>query len=409
MAAKLTPLAVENAKPKRRGYEPVRTEIGDRGCPGLYLVVQPSRVKSWALRYRIDGRSRKLTLGGADTLTLAAARAAAAQALHQVELGNDPAAAKRAARMKPAVPADSIEAAIEQFLELYVRRKLRPASLRATESIFRRLVLPTWRGRTIHDIKRRDIIALVEAVAVDRPIQANRALAALSKFFRWLVSRDVIAASPCAGVERPGVEVARDRVLDDAEVAALWKACSDPDVGLAGLCVRMLLLTGCRRSEVAEMRWDEIDTDRRVWTLPAARSKNKKAHAVPLVPCAWEIISAQPRISNFVFTVTGDGPICNFDRPKRRLDGKLPFAKPWRVHDIRRSVASGLQRLGVRVEVIESALNHTSGVFRGIVGTYQRHNFLDEKRIALQGWADHIERLAGGTAAKVGPLRSGGR
>jgi integrase len=402
MANKLTPLAVENAKPRKVDGVPVRTEIPDRACPGLFLIVQPSGVKSWALRYRNSARrSRKLTLGGVDTLTLAAARAGAAAAQHEIDKGGDPAGEKAVARSQKA-PADSIEVAAAQFLDLHVRRKLRPNTVLGNERIFRRLILPAWRGRNVGEIRRRDVIALVEAIAIDRPVAANRTLAALSKFFNWLAARDIIAASPAVGVERPTIETPRDRVLDDDEVRALWLACGEPDIGLAGPFVKMLLLTGARRNEVCGMRWEELDADAGTWTIPAERSKNKLAHTVPLVPQAWEILSAVPRLpGNFVFTVTGDAPMTNLDLPKKRLDAKLQLAKPWVYHDTRRTVASGLQKLGTRVEVIEAALNHRSGTFRGIVGTYQRHDFADEKRIALAKWADHIERLAGGTPAKV--------
>jgi integrase len=195
-------------------------------------------------------------------------------------------------------------------------------------------------------------------------------------------------------------------VLDDDEVRALWLACGEPDIGLAGPFVRMLLLTGARRNEVCGMRWDEINAQTRTWTLPKERSKNKLAYDVPLAPQAWEILSAVPRLpGDFVFTVTGDAPMTNLELPKKRLDAKLHFAKPWVYHDTRRTVASGLQKLGTRVEVIEASLNHRSGSFRGIVGTYQRHDFADEKRIALAKWADHIERLAGGSPANVVSLR----
>jgi integrase len=405
MAIKLTPLAVQNAKPKRGAGELLRNEIPDRGLPGLFLIVQPSGVKSWALRYRVRGRSRKLTLGGAnpDTgLTLAAARVAAAQAREQIGNGIDPAAekSKQPSKAEP----DSIEAAVERFLELHARRKLRATSLRVTEDYFKRLILPAWRGRHITDIKRKDVIALVEGIAKTRPVTANRVLSALSKFFNWSMARDVITSSPVKGVERPGVEKARDRVLDDGEIKQLWLACAN--LGVAGSLVRMLCLLGCRRNETAGMRWDEIDADKRIWTLPAERSKNGLAHEVPLPPLAWNIISKLPRINDYVFTVRSSGPLRNFDRPKLLLDTKLAFTKPWVLHDCRRSVASGMQRLGTRIEVIEACLNHRSGVFHGVTGVYQRYPYTDEKRIALERWADHIEQLVSGKPAKVVRFKS---
>ena len=413
MATRLTALAVENAKAKKDAGILVRTEIPDRGCPGLYLIVQPSGVKSWAYRYRIRGRSRKLTIGGME-LTLAAARLVAAKARRELELGQDPANTKgvatRAARAQASrLTADSFEHAVERFLELHVAAKTRPASQRLTESIFRRFAIPAWRGRYIHDIRRRDVIALVESIATAAPVLANRALSVLSKFFAWMVARDMIESSPAEGVEPPARETPRNRVLDDGELRALWTACSKADAGAADAVIRMLMLTGCRRTEVSGMRCCEIDPDKRLWTIPAARSKNGKAHAVPLSPPAWTIIQAQPKGGDFVFSTTrGRKPVRNLSHLKARLDRELGFA-PWVIHDLRRSVASGLQRLGVRVETIEATLGHRSGVFRGIVSTYQHHDYADERRAALTKWADHVERLISGELAPVLAFPGGGR
>ena len=407
MAKKLTALSVENAKPRRTAGTLARAEIPDGGCPGLFLVVQPSGAKSWAVRYRFRRKSRKLTLnGGAAVLTLAAARAAATQALHQIEQGIDPAAAKQAARVtameQEALRAqDGVARLINDFIEFHGKRKLRPNTLAQHVSVARRFVLPAWRDRTVHDIRKRDIIALIEPIAIDRPVMANRTRGVLSKFFNWLVARDVIAANPCAGVEMPGAETARDRYLDDAEIAQLWAACEgDPIFGAA---IRIMLLAGARRSEVAGMRWSEIDEQAQLWVLPKERSKNKRELRIPLSPLAWGIINAVPRIAgcDFVFSITGKGPIANFRHIKDRLDAKLNFAEPWVIHDLRRSCASGLQRLGVRIEVIEATLGHLSGSFRGIVGTYQRHDFADEKRAALDRWAAHVEQIVSGKLAKV--------
>ena len=154
------------------------------------------------------------------------------------------------------------------------------------------------------------------------------------------------------------------------------------------------------------MRWAEIDQEKRTWVLPSERSKNRQAHVVPLSTAAWEIIAALPRISDtYVFSVSGDGPLVNFTRIKERLDAKLGFSRPWVIHDLRRSCASGLQRLGVRVEVIEATLGHRSGVFRGITSVYQRHEYAEEKRHALQAWADHVGQLVSGApVAKVVPI-----
>ncbi len=319
MTKKLTTLAIERAKPKLdSGGKLLRNEIADGGADGLYLIVQPSGAKSWAIRYRYKGRAAKFTLGHGAALSLAEARKAAADARLALEKGIDPAAERRAARAnkKTEQHPNTVEAFFKQFIGLH-GPKIRPATLRIYDSALRRFVLPKWAKRSVQEIRRRDIIALVEAIAVDRPVMANRTLGVLSKFFNWLVARDVIAASPVHGVEMPGVEKARDRVLADDEIAALWRACGDE--GIVGAAVRIMLLTGARRTEVSAMRWAELDEEKRTWLLPSERSKNRQAHVIPLSTTAWEIIAALPRISDtHVFSTSGNGPRSgSWPRPER--------------------------------------------------------------------------------------------
>ena len=156
------------------------------------------------------------------------------------------------------------------------------------------------------------------------------------------------------------------------------------------------------------MCWSEVDTAGLLWNLPRERVKNGISHTVPLSKQAWDIIAAQPRFVGCDFVFTGDGrrPVGGHSRLKRDLDERTKFSQPWTLHDVRRSVASGMQRLGIRVEVIEQILNHRSGTFRGIVGVYQRHDYLNEKRDALQRWANHVEGLVSGKPAEVVPIRA---
>jgi integrase len=404
MSAKvLTARAVEIARPKQNATgQPVRTEYPDAACIGLYLIVQPSGARSWALRYRRPGgENAKLTLGdaGEDGLSLAAARHAAAAARHRLEQGIDPATRRQ---VSVATAGDSVEAAAAQFLDLHARRKTRPSSVEAAERTFNQLVLPAWRGRSIHDIRRRDVIDLIEGIAADRPSLANRTLSVLSKFFNWLCARDMLAISPARGVERPHRERPRSRTLTDAETRALWLACEGD--GPFGQALRLLLLTGARRNEVSHMTWGEIDAERRAWTLPAARAKNARQHEIPLSTQAWAAIESMPRFAGceYVFTTDGRRPIVGWAKVKTRLSiaAGIP-EETWRLHDVRRTVASGMQRLGIAVPVIEKALNHVSGTFRGIVGTYQTHDYADEIRIALQAWANHVEGLVKPAEDKV--------
>ena len=394
----LTARAVTVARPKRDAAgKLVRNEIPDGGCPGLYLVVEPTGTRSWAHRYRHRGVSKKRTLGSAGEggLSLAAARHAVAAARHRLGRGGDP-AVELANPIAPASPAanDSVEAAVASFLELHAYRKTRKNSAQATEYSFNRFVLPAWRGRPVASIARRDVIDLIESVAVDAPYSANRLLAALSKFFNWLCGRDVLSVSPAAGVERPHKEIARQRTLDDGELRALWRACEGE--WPFGAALRLMILTGCRRNEASKMPWAELDRKRRLWLLPSTRTKNERPHEVPLSSQAWAILDALPQIngSDFVFTTDGRTPIVGWAKVKARISIKAGLdPTTWRLHDLRRTTASGMQRLGVSVPVVEKALNHQGGVFRGIVSTYQTHDYADEIRVALQRWGDHVADL----------------
>jgi integrase len=273
--------------------------------------------------------------------------------------------------------------------------------------VFKREVLPAWRGRDVQDIRKRDVIDLIEGIAASgHGYMANRVLGILSKFFNWLVARDRLPVSPVTGVERPHEEQARERTLTDAELRSLWRACEGDEP--FGSALRLIILTGARRNEVSQMTWSEIDPVQRKWLLPAERSKNGKAHTIPLSTQAWEIISAQARVngSDFVFTLDGRTGIIGWAKAKTRLSAKAGIAEEgWRLHDLRRTTASGMQPLGTRTEAIERALNHRSGVFRGIVGRYQTDRLDDEVAIALQKWGDHVEQLVGGKPAKVVKLR----
>jgi integrase len=285
---------------------------------------------------------------------------------------------------------------VEEFLDRHVRRSNRARTQEETERLFRLHILPRWRGRMIRDINRRDVIEMVDRV-VDggSPVAANRALTVAKTFFNWCVSRDILTASPAQGVKPPTAEKSRDRVLDDAELKLVWEAAGQ--VGYPfGTMTRLLIATGQRRDEVAKMRWDEVDFGRRLWILPRERVKADRPHEVPLSTLALDILKAVPRLADspYVLTTNGAAPSSGFAKNKRKLDGLLPAKMPpWRLHDLRRTCASGMARLGINLPVIEKVLNHSSGSFAGIVAVYQRHDFANEKRQALQTWGDFLTAL----------------
>jgi integrase len=400
MAEKLTSRFLETVKPGQ-----ARAEYPDALLPGLRLIVQSTGAKSWAVRYRHGRRTRKHTLGPYPAVDLKAARDLGAKALRAVAEGRDPGREKLEARE---VAPDTVAAIVRQFVDLHCQRANRPKTAAETQRLLEVNVLPRWRGRLAREITRRDVIELLDRlVEGGTPITANRTFSALRKCFTWATSRDILVASPCAGIKPPSKEQSRDRILSDAELKAAWQA-ADRIGGPFGMLVKLLILTGQRRDEVAGMRWSEIDLNTQLWTIAKERTKNNQPHAVPLSGSAVAILTALPLIagSDFVLTTTGAAASNGYSKGKRRLDALLPSdMPPWRLHDLRRTLASGMARLGVNLPVIEKVLNHLSGSFGGIVGVYQRHDFAAEKRTALERWADHVEQLISGEPAKVLPLR----
>jgi integrase len=399
MAKALTQLAIENTRPG-----PARREIPDGKERGLYLVVQPTGAMSWAFRYRIHGRPQKMTVGSYPTVGLAKARAEAARAKVSLADDDDPAAARRAARAAKSATRsrdDSVEKVIADFVALYAKPNTR--DWKGSQRLLQHFA-EAWKGRPLAAIGKAEIHRVLDGiVARGAPVAANRAFAQLRKMFRWAVSRGLLDRSPCDGIDPPSAEKSRDRVLDTEELNFVWRAAGDLGFPF-GPIVKLLVLTGQRRSEVGGMEWREIDLDRATWTIPAARSKNKRQHVLPLSPEAVEIIKALPRFSGskFVFS-SGETAPSGYSRAKTRLDARIGESiAPWILHDIRRSVASGLAGLGVNLPVIERLLNHVSGSFAGIVGVYQKYNFAEEMRAAMERWGRHVEAIASGEmAAKV--------
>jgi integrase len=406
MAKKLTAVAVEKAKPKtnRKTAELERHEIPDRGCNGLYLIVQPSGAKSWAVRYRYGGRTRKLTLGALPALQLSEARVKATAALSEVAKGTDPIisnkAAKQAAR-RAAIErsGDTVDRLTALFLEQHAKKKTRRSSWSAVEGTFRREVLPRWRGRMVADITRKDVRELIREVAQTRPIQANRAQAQLSRFFRWLVNEDYITGSPVVGLERPAKENVRERSLSDDEVRRFWSATEALPAAYRDI-YRLLLLSGARRQEVAGMEWRELDMSNKVWTLPSARSKSKFPHMLPLGPLAWKIIEAQPKVSAHVFGRLRNG----FSSPnvKPRLDEVMQPDAAFVTHDLRRTARSLMSRANINSEIAERMIGHLPS---GMIKRYDRHDFLKEKNEGFVKLEHEIDLILHPQAADVIPLR----
>jgi integrase len=259
-----------------------------------------------------------------------------------------------------------------------------------------------WGERLVAAIGRRDVIELIDGIA-DRGAltMARRLHAHLHRLFRWAVGRGILETNPMADLPKPGAAVKRDRVLTDAELAAVLKAAEKIDWPF-GPAFRLLALTACRGEEIGALRWSEIHGNE--IRIPGSRSKNAEARIVPLSSAAAELIATLPRIGDHVFTTNGTAAISGWSKAKRALDtaaAEIAGAplKPWRLHDLRRVIATNLQRLGVGLQVVESILGHVGGSRAGIVGVYQLHRFDTEQRAGLEAWSHEIERIVAGKKA----------
>jgi integrase len=336
--------------------------------------------------------------------TPASARDKALELLAKVKEGHDPLTERAAAEAGP-----DRSRLVAHDVEDWLRRDQAGNRSRSeVERVMRHDVLPVWGMRSIDEIRKRDIIELVDSIA-DRgaKIMANRTLAHVKRLFKWAAGRDIIESDPAAHVEKPAAETRRDRVLSDEELEALWRAAEAFGFPF-GKAVQMLILTGARREEILGLSWSEIDLEGAAIRLPAERSKVKEGRLIPLSPQAMTLLQGLPRIDggHAVFSLNGRTPFANVGRTKPRLDDKVgeilgERANSWRLHDIRRSVATGLQRLDARLEVIEAVLGHVAGSRAGIVGIYQKHRFEAETRMALVAWGQHVERLISSNASST--------
>jgi len=406
----LTTKTVETIKPDPNQ----RLELPDPALSGLYLVVQPSGAKSWALRYRYAGKPKKLTLGRWPVMGLADARAAASNAIETVDHGDDPGAAKKAtkaARLEAQLSErDKIKTLVEQFGARHL------STLKSGETVKRELnrhVVAIWGERDIQTITKRDVIDLLDRIADSgRVVTANRIRAYLGKFLNWCVERDILNVSPAMGVKPAAKEKSRDRVLTDQEVKWFWQACTVEGQPWGHLG-KMLLLTGQRLGEVVNMTDREITGD--LWHLTADRTKNGRAHDVALSEAARAVLGGVERVkgsAGYVFTTNGASALQGYHKGRNHIAkrmaeiasheaGEAVEIPHWTFHDLRRTAATCMARLGIPVRVTEAVLNHVSGTGGGIVGVYQRHDYADEKRNALDAWARFVGDLVDGTSDNV--------
>jgi integrase len=351
---------------------------------------------SWVVQYKRAGATRRLLLGSANVLGAEQARTMAKKALGRVANGEDPQAERAERRGKDRV---NLRAMIDEYL-LAKEARVRPRTFEGIRRYLMKDYFKPLHGMAVDAVTRRDVAArLVVITREHSSISAARARAALSEFYVWAMQSGLVEANPVIGTLKPMDTTPRERVLSDVELAAIWRACRDDEYGRI---IRLLILLGSRRSEIGGMCWRELDLDRGEWKLPAGRSKNGRAHTLPLMPMALDIINAVPRMvsRDQLFGARAAG-FTSWARNKPELDKRSGVTEPWTVHDIRRSVATRMADLGVAPHVVEEILNHQSGHRSGPAGVYNRSRYGNEVRAALALWSDHIRALVDGGERKV--------
>jgi integrase len=381
------------------------TERSTDECKGSFVLVT---------RYPGSTNPAPRRIGDYPAMNLAEAREIAREWRRDIAKGIDPKEkAAEAAREQQRLRTNTFGAAFLTFAEDHLKT-LRTGA--AVEAAIENHVSPALKNRPMREIRRSEILALINRLKKDSPIAANRVLAYLKKFFAWALENELVDDSPAASIKRPTAEKdrERERVLADWEIRAFWRACAE--MGAFGRAFQLMLATGQRRSEVGATTWGEIDRTEALWTLGKVRTKAKRIHDVPLSELSLSIVGDCPKTGVFVFASGRSGgardgqdprpvALSGWGKAKERLDslmlkhteanGQRPAEEieEWRLHDLRRTAATHMARLGVDRLVISKVLNHAEG---GVTKRYDRHRYDVEKRAALDRWALHLQAIVDG-------------
>lgn len=375
--------------------------LWDSDLRGFGLKVTKGGNKVYLVQYRMGGRAsaaKRITIGKHGSPWQSnTARAEAQRILLAVKSGIDPREqAIEEQRQRSELPFHSYA---EKFLTLYAAKEWRPRTLSTHASNLKRWIIPVLGAKALPTIVRRDITEVLDRLPANSPALPRDIFVLMRRVFSWAVQRGDIEKSPMDGMRVPKSVPSRHHILTDSEM--IYVAAHSQALGpIWGAFIRMLILTGQRRDEVAKMDWSELELEggKPLWTIPSDRTKNGREHRVPLSEAALhelrdiadgEWLSAGP-----VFSHKPGTAISGYSRTKRRLDAIIAAENicinDWRLHDLRRTFATSLQRLGVRFEVIEALLNHVSLTQAGVVGVYQRYDWGVEKRQAMDLWSNHL-------------------
>lgn len=388
----LTDVKIRKLKPQPNK----RFEIWDAKFPGFGVRVAPSGTKSFVLMYRLHGKPKRMTIGRYPALSLSEARVLAQENLNKLAHGEAPEKpdSDGATSQESTSKTNELvfEIAVQEFVAKHCSRHNKTRTAQETDRLLRQHFVSRWASRPLNEIDRQDVIIILDAlVDAGKGSSANHALAAVRKFFNWCKERGLLETSPCEGIKAPAKNVSRSRVLSDPELASIWEAAKLQSFPFGNI-VHLLILTGQRRSEVGEMRWEDIDIERKLWTIPEEMNKSGRPHSIPLTDTVLQIIQSVPRQpSHFLFPSlrTPSRVFSGYSKCKNRLD-KHSETSDWRLHDIRRTVATGMAKLEVPPHVVERLLNHSSGTFGGVAGIYNRFGYLPEMRAALEKWERYV-------------------
>lgn len=390
----LTDAKIRAFKPPAAG----QVEYLDAVVPGLRIRVGVSGAKSFVLRKRVAGKYRNITLGRySERLPLAEARKKSRQILSDVEIKADPVASL------PKPQKRRVDAyTVNTLWPGYRKAKAELRKIGEIERVFKRHILPEFGDRAADGITRSEITRFIDRIAERTPVMARNVLSYFSAFYTWALPRlDRLPGNPCRDAGRPPKPKSRERVLSETEIRELWHVLGGEGAPF-GPAIKLLLLTGQRRNEVFEAECAEFDLGEALWTIPSAHAKNGVAHLVPMSPLVMALVKSLfghdrgdkliPARGNWKAGPSGFSKAMN--RIREALEERVGEPVPhWTLHDLRRTMATGLQRLAIRLEVTEAVLNHRSGARSGIVGVYQRHHYFDEKRSALADWAKEVSRI----------------
>lgn len=371
--------------------------LWDDGIKGFGAKITKSGAVSYILQFRMGGReasTRRYTIGShGSPWTPATAREEAQRLFLLIAQGIDPVEVEKQRRR------EAVDLAFSNYAERFERSCVGRGWKVLVARSFRIHVKPVLGSKPLPKITRSDVVAVFDRMPDCQVANRRNVFAVLRRMFRWAVSRGDIDRSPMEGMETPPAVKARDRWLSDQELARIWEHAPKTH-HCFGPIVRLLIVTGQRREEVSSLSWEELEQHERMWTLPGDRAKNGEHNRVPLNELAVAVLDAVAGKSTWprrgkVFSTSTGGGFTGYHKGKEKLDrmvaedGGDPIA-PWRLHDLRRTLATGFQRLGVRFEVTEAVLNHVGGSRAGVAGIYQRHDWKAEKREALDLWNNHV-------------------